>query len=211
LKQEPDNERAKELVADFTTKEQERLEAVRKREAELAEQERQRQARLQAEQQAQQRALELSEVFNAANRPYENAAQFSNHELATTNSVAVVGNAISRALSGANPPFENVQLNWLRPHLFKLVARQRVGIGYRECLILGSQVRDNESQIRFKVFEYEHPPQVTLLGGLLSLNTNIKVTSQDPQVAADQAAKFQQRVKEGINLVTALIQRAADQ
>jgi hypothetical protein len=211
LKQEPDNERAKELVADFTTKEQERLEAVRKREAELAEQERQRQARLQAEQQAQQRALELSEVFNAANRPYENAAQFSNHELATTNSVAVVGNAISRALSGANPPFENVQLNWLRPQLFKLVARQRVGIGYRECLILGSQVRDNESQIRFKVFEYEHPPQIQLLGGLLSVNTDVKVTSQDPQVAADQAAKFQQRVKEGINLVTALIQRAADQ
>ena len=37
LKLEPDNERAKELVADYTNREQQRLEAIRKHEEELAE------------------------------------------------------------------------------------------------------------------------------------------------------------------------------
>jgi tetratricopeptide (TPR) repeat protein len=211
LKQEPDNDRATELVADYTNREQQRLEAIRQREAELAEQERQRHERELAEQQAQQRIQELSEAFNEANTPYENASQFSNHELVSARAVTDVGTAISGALSGQNPPFENVQLNWIYPHLFMLKARQRVGIGYRDCLILGSQVRDKETRIQFKVFEYEHPPELNLLGGLLHLSTAITLTSQDPQVAADQAAKFQQRIKDGINLMTALIQGAAGQ
>jgi tetratricopeptide (TPR) repeat protein len=211
LKVEPDNERAKELVADYTNREQQRLEAIRKHEAELAEAERQRQARILAEQQAQQRIQELSEALNGASRPYENAAQFSRHELVTTNSATLVGSAISSALSGANPPFENVRLNWIYGHLFMLEARQRVGIGYRDCLIVGSQVRENETRIQFKVFEYENPPKVNLLGGILQFQPEIKITSQDPQVAAAQAEKFQQRIKEGINVVTALIQKASGQ
>ncbi len=211
LKLEPDNDRAKELVADYTNREQQRLEAIRKREAELAEAERQRQARILAEQQAQQRIQELGEALNGASRPYENSSQFSSHELVTTNSASVVAPAISSALSGANPPFENVRLNWIYPHLFMLEARQRVGLGYRDCLVIGSQVRENETRIQFKVFEYEHPPKVNLLGGLLQLQTTVNFTSQDPQVIAAQAEKFQIRIKAGVNLVTALIQRAASQ
>lgn len=136
---------------------------------------------------------------------------FSSHELVTTNLATAVGSAISGALSGANPPFENVRLNWVYPHLFVLEARQRVGVGYRDCLILGSQVRDNETRIQFKVFEHEQPPKVNLLGGLLQLQTTVNSTPQDPQAAAAQAEKFQLRIKEGINLVTALIQRATNQ
>jgi tetratricopeptide (TPR) repeat protein len=211
LKLEPDNERAKELVADYMNREQQRLEAIRQHEAELAEAEKQRQARILAEQQAQQRIQELSEALNGASRLYENSSQFSSHELVTTNSASVVAPAISSALSGASPPFENVRLNWIYQHLFMLEARQRVGIRYRDCLIVGSQVRENETRIQFKVFEYEHPPKVNLLGGLLSLNLDVKSSSQDPQVAAAQAEKFQLRIKEGINLVTALIQRATGQ
>ena len=211
LKLEPDNDRAKELVTDYTNREQQRLEAIRQHEAELAEQERQRQARILAEQQAQQRTQELSEALNGASRPHENASQFSSHELVTTNSATLMGSAISSALSGANPSFENVRLNWINQHLFMLEARQRVGIGYRDCLIVGSQVRENETRIQFKVFEYEHPPKMNLLGGLLQLQTTVNVTSQDPQAAAAEAEKFQLRIKEGINLMTALIQRATGQ
>ncbi len=207
----PDNTRAKQLVADCTNREQQRLEAIRKHEAEMAEQARQRRARELAEQQAQKRMQELPEAFDVANRLCENASQFSSHQLGTSNSVTTVGNAINRALSDQQPPFQNVRMNWIYPHLFMLEARQRVGIGYRDCLILGSQVRDNEVQIRYKVFEYEHPPDVKLLGGLLQLSTAINITSQDPQVAAANAQKFQQRIKEGVNLVTALIQRATGQ
>jgi len=204
----PDNTRAKELVADCTNREQKHLEAIRKREAKLAEQARQQHERELAEQQTQQRAQELREAFNEANRPYENSSHFSNHEMVTSNSVNAVGNAISSALSGEQPAFENARLNWIYPHLFMLEARQRVGIGYRDCLILGSQVRDNEVQIRFKVFEYEHSPDLKLLGGMLQLSTAVNITSQDSKVADDDARRFQHRIREGINLVTAKIQRA---
>ena len=86
-----------------------------------------------------------------------------------------------------------------------------MGIGYRDCLILGSQIRDNEVFIRFKVFEYEHPPQIKMLGGLLSVSTEIKTTSQDPQVAAANAKSFQQRIEHGVNQVTTIIQEAIGQ
>ena len=204
----PDNPRAKALVADCTTREQQRLEAIRQREAGLAEQERQRHARELAEQQAQQRLQELRQVFNAASRPYENAAQFSSHELVTSNSVNIVGNALSSVLSREQPAFQNRQHNWIQQHIFILESRQRVGLGYRDCLIVGSQVRENETRIQFKVFEYEHPPELNVLGGLLQLSTSVKITSQDPQVAADQAQKFQLRINQGIELVTVAIQRA---
>ena len=63
-------------------------------------------------------------------------------------------------------------------------------------------------RIQFKVFEYEHPPDVKLLGGFLQLSTDIKITSQDPKVAAANAEKFRLRVKEGIELVRGRIQKA---
>jgi len=118
----------------------------------------------------------------------------------------LVGDAPARQRE--QPAFENARLNWIYPHLFMLEARQRVGIGYRDCLILGSQVRDNEVQIRFKVFEYEHSPDLKLLGGMLQLSTAVNITSQDSKVADDDARRFQHRMREGINLVTAKIQRA---
>ena len=119
----PDNAQGKALVADCTSREQQRLDAIHKREAELAEQARQQRARELAEQQAQQRMQEFNEAFSAANRSYENAFQFSPHQLNTTNAVTSVGNAISSALSGSRPAFENVRLNWIYPHLFMLEAR----------------------------------------------------------------------------------------
>ena len=82
---------------------------------------------------------------------------------------------------------------------------------YRDCLIFGSQIRDDLVQIRYKVFEYEHPPKVNFLGGLVQVSTVIKTTSQDPQVAAADARRFQQRIEAGVNLVTSVIQGAIGQ
>lgn len=205
----PDSKQAKELLADYTNREQQRIEAVRKREAELAEQERQRRERERIEQLAQQRIRELHDGFAAANRPYENASLFSSYELIATNDVRKVGNAINSALTSKQPAFGNLKMNWLYPHIFMIEARQTIGIGYRACLILGTQVRENEVRIQFKVFEYEHPPDLKLLGGLFQLSTAINVTSQDPNVEAQKAERFRQRVKEGIELLKGRIQGAA--
>jgi len=61
----PDNPRGKAMVADYTSREQQRLEAIRKREEELAEQARLRRARELMEQQARQRTQELRGIFRA--------------------------------------------------------------------------------------------------------------------------------------------------
>lgn len=205
-----ENARAKELIAEYTNREQERLEAIRKHEEELAEQERQRREREAAERLAQVRTKELHEAFAIAERPYENASQFMSHELVVSNSAAVAGSAIETALTSEQPVFENVRLRWIYPHLFMLEGRQRVGVGYRDCLIVGSQVREDETRIQFKVFEYEHPPDLKLLGGMLQLSTGVTITSQDPKVVAEKAERFRVRVKEGVELVKGKIQKPTD-
>jgi hypothetical protein len=133
---------------------------------------------------------------------------FTSLELTVSNSVTIAGRLISNTLTVEQPSFQNVKLNWIYPHLFMLEARQRVGIGYRDCLIVGTQVREDEVRIQFKVFEYEHPPDVKLLGGFLQLSTDIKITSQDPKVAAANAEKFQSRIKDGVRIITERIGRS---
>lgn len=72
-------------------------------------------------------------------------------------------------------------------------------------------MRENQTRIMFKVFEYEHLPDLNLLGGLLKLTGDIKITSQDPKVAKEKAERFQVRTKEGVEVVKGRIQGAIGQ
>jgi len=197
LVMEPENTATKTALAEYTAKENQRLEAERiQREREAA-------AQL-----TRQRTRELFDDFNAVCGSYESASSFANNELVVSNSVSVIGNKISEGLSAARPALRDVNLVFVRPHLFKVTARQGMWIGYRDILIYGSQVRENEVQLRFKVFEYEHPPQINLLGGIVQVNTTVGGYSQDPQIAAEQVRQFQKRVRDGIKQVQDIIQQA---
>jgi hypothetical protein len=197
LVMEPENAATKTFLAEYTAKENQRLEAERVQ--------REREAAVQL---TQQRTRELKEDFNSACASYENATTFDSHEYVASNSVTVIGKKISEGLSAARPALRDVNLAFVRPHLFKVTARQAMWIGYRDVLIYGSQVRETEVQLRFKVFEYEHPPQINLLGGMVQLNTTVGVTSQDPQTTVEQARQFQKRVRDGVKLVQNIIQQA---
>lgn len=203
----PDDAQAKQLLADYSKREQERLDIIRRREAERAERERLRREQERMVALARARIEELRKATAAVSRSYENANMFEVNEVSLSNQVAIAGADVSRALSTEPPVFENVRLNWIQPHLFKIEARQRVGVGYRDCLILGTQVSGGEVRIEFKVFEYEHPPDVKLLGGLVQVSADFKNTSQDPKVVAERAEKFRQRVKDGVKLVEVRIQK----
>jgi tetratricopeptide (TPR) repeat protein len=203
----PGNVRAKELLATYTRKEQERLETLHQREVERTEQEQLRREREQSEQQARQRTTELHEAFNFFSQPYENSDRFQSHEVLLSNIVVLAGSDIHSALSKEPPVFEIIRMEWVRPHLFKIEARQRVNPGYRDCLILGTQLNQDVVKVQFKVFEYEHAPDVKLLGGLVQVAANFKSASQDPSVVAATTEKFRSRVKEGIGLVRAKIHR----
>lgn len=206
----PDSEYAKTLLADMSKREQERLEAERKRQVDLAERERKKQEAEVAAQMRQQRLNHLSTMFYELNRIYNNAAQFTSHELTTTNAAAGVATAINNALGSGQPRFEIITYEWPQANYFKIQLRHQIGVGYRECLIVGAQVQDGETKILWKVFEYENPPELKLLNGFLTAATSIKITSQDPQVEQRKAERFQERVKEGIRIVQAGIQKSIE-
>lgn len=92
--------------------------------------------------------------------------------------------------------------------MFTIQARHRIGLGYRECLIVGGQVAEGEMHVFYKVFEYENPPDLNLLNGLLTATGSITVTSQDPNVERRKAERFQERIKEGAELVKTRIESA---
>ena len=73
-----------------------------------------------------------------------------------------VAEAIKNALVTGQPAFRVVRYEPPRPDTFTLQIRQRIGFGYRECQIVGAEVRENETRILFQVMEYTHPPQIRL-------------------------------------------------
>ncbi len=199
---------AKTLLADLTKREQERVEAEQKRQAELAEQKRKQEEAEQAARRRQQNINHLSARFYELNRTYSNQEAFSRHELVVTNEAQSAATKINSALVGSQPDFEIVKYEWPQADTFTIQARHKIGLGYRECLIVGGNVQPGEMHVLYKVFEYENPPDLKLLNGLMTISGSLKVTSQDPQVEQKKAEKFQQRIKEGIEIVKEKIQKA---
>ena len=203
----PEHEPAKVLLTELTRREQARLEKEQQEKLAQAERERkQREAEL-AVKQRQDRLKRLTEIYDAANRAYQNAPQFANHELTSTNSASEIGAALGRGFTQVQPAFSVLSYEWPATNVFVFKARQRVGIGYREALIVSGQLQDGETKIMFKVFESENPPDVNLLG-LVRLSTSVAVTTQDPQAIKNAQERWKERILEGIKLVKARLQAA---
>jgi tetratricopeptide (TPR) repeat protein len=198
-----ENVEAKQLLADYTKREEERVAAETKRVAEEAEREQKRREVEMAERKAQTQITGLHEAFNILLRGFENSGQFQEHELVTTKAVGDAGAAIKQALGSGEPPLRIVRFEQPRHDIFAVQARQAVGIGYRDCFVVGSQVRESETRILFKVLEYDHPAAISLLGGALTAT----ITTQSDRDGT-RAARFQAQVKEGAQMLKEKIQRA---
>ena len=201
LKFMPDHAEAKQLLADYTRREAEHLAAEQKRAAELAEQERRRQEAEQAERQAREKTREIYASFNALVRGAENANRFPEHELVATGEAGTIGAAIKQTLSDGDPAFRIVHSEQPRPDLLTLQARQSIFLNYRDCFVVVGQVRAGETRIYFKVLEYDHPPNLSLLGGLIT--ATVSQTGKNPE----QQAQFQQQIREGARMVEERIRR----
>ena len=112
-----------------------------------------------------------------------------------------VGTAIKNALTDGKPSFHITRFEQPRPDIFALHARQLLGVGYRDCFIVGETVQAGETRILFKSVEYDHLPQLKLLGGLLTATVR-----QDSSPA--EQARFQQQIREGAPMIEARIRRA---
>ena len=199
----PDNAEAKALLADYTQREADRIAAETKRVAEQAEREQKRREAELAEQRAREKQAELRTAFNILLRGFADSEKFDEHELVTAMAVGTTGTAIKEALTGGEPSFRIVRFEQTRPDIYALQARQSVSLGYRDCFVVGSQVREGETRILFKVLEYDHPPSLSLLGGLVSATVTTQADGD-----GTRAAKFQAQVKDGTALVRKQLQRA---
>lgn len=188
----PDNAEARTLVADFTKREAEQLAAQRQRhEAELVEQ------RFRAKKE------ELHTAFNLLLKGFEETDKFSEHELGSSNTVEVIIPAIREALTNSQPTFRIVRIERPRPDLFALQARQLAGVGYRDCFVIVGELRAGETEVLFKVVEYDHLPKLGLLGGILSAAIT---PLADP--SGSRAEVYKRQVEQGAPMVEERLRKA---
>lgn len=142
------------------------------------------------------------------------AGLFSDHELTTTKSASAVDEAIIAALTNNPSAFEIVRLGNPNSDIYEIEGQQTFSLGIlggteRDCLIVVGQSKDDETQIWFKVLEFEVQHTV-VANGLLNYHDEKQLIPIDSSrmVITDD---LRTRVQEGIQLVTGKIQQGVGQ
>jgi hypothetical protein len=190
----PGNAEAKQLLAEYTLKQDE-----------VVKQEARRRAEKQA---AEARLARISLVQTSLENlgsSHSGSDSFAAHQLFITNGVTEAGEAIQRALTSVPPAFKLSRYEWVEPDRFIIDGEQMVDDGFRYCVIVGGQVATNETVICFKVIERQTPHSVSLLGGLVQA----QVTTESDR-NGQRVAKFQEQIKLGEPMVEARIRKAVE-
>ena len=125
----PDNVEAKQLVADFKQHEPEEIERLRVKRLERP-----------------------KKFFDAAiGNVFGQDTCMRSHELKTTKSAAETHSAIEAQLT--MPPAFKITQSDMAGEIFTIDATQNFSGGSRQCVIVGGQSKNNETQIYFKVVE----------------------------------------------------------
>ncbi len=198
LKLVPNNEEAQALLVQVDKREQEN----RQREAQEAD----------ARQQA--RLSRGQEAFKAALASYEESDLFDSHELKTTKPVKEVETAILETL-GTKPFYLITKKDSLLPGTFVIEARQEfttllaTSAGRRQCVIVGAQTKDDETQVLFKVLEFKaEAVNKFSFGALINAPSEVKYAPIHPSRTGPLTEKLKTRLDEGVVDVTTRIQRA---
>jgi hypothetical protein len=182
----PDNDEVKKHVADYT--------------------QRQREA---AEQVQEERSKNAKNVFRAMFAKYPDAAAFELHDLNVGGLVTDAAPAISNAL-GSKRECRVVKHNTLTPETFAIEAnydlKNNLGgiVGRVQCLAVGAQTTDRESEIHFKLLDYKAEAAIKFsIGALIPATTNVnyilippsnKSTSEKLQSELREAGSWMQKV-----------------
>jgi hypothetical protein len=188
----PDNVEASNLLTEYKRREPEQI------------------ARLRVE-----RLNRPKKVFDMLSTRTKDAELFESHQLTTTKPVQEVVSAIVTALQQVPPPFSIMVNNSPELDNYVISAKQTdTGIlsasGYRICLIVCGQARDNETQIFFKLMEYKVKHNVSM-PGLLAFRDDIEDVPIHPSRIPDMTDKLRAQVQAGVSNLTARIQGAIGQ
>ena len=177
----PDNEEAKQLLADFKQHEPEQIERLR-----------------------MERLERPKKVFDEVIREIGDSALFESHELTTSKPVREVQSAFVTQSKTAQPPFQDIHYLQPAPETFSFEAGQVFSGGTRQFVIVGGQSKDDETKIFFKVVEFKKAPfyDQPLLG---SGSANYVLVNPN-QAQSNEKVKAQ--ITDGVRIVTECIQRA---
>ena len=102
-----------------------------------------------------------------------------------------------------------------KPETYEIVGVQNVsGVlvnsGLRRCIIVCGQTTDNETEILYKVMEYEAKHNVTMQG-LLAFKDNIQYIPIHPTTITNMTDKMKAQLQAGVSNLTVRIQGAIGQ
>jgi hypothetical protein len=170
--------------------------------------------RLNAEQQRLDQLTRPKRVFDTLCEHYQDAGLFAEHEFKTSKPAKELAVAIVNSLTNTAGAFQILYNDSPEPQAYEVVAQRTFSLGIlggteRDCLIVVGQAKDDETQIWFKVLEYQVQHTVTS-NGLLNYHDNKQLIPVNPS-RMQMNEGFQAQLREGVQIVTDRIQQAINQ
>ena len=162
-----------------------------------------------------ERLARPKKIFDDFAAKTNDAELFDSHELKTSKPVNDVVAAIANALEQVQPAFKITENDSPQPETYAIYAKQSdTGIlttsGYRQCLIVCGQSRDDETQIYFEVMEYKAKHNVSM-PGLLAFKDDMEFIPINPSRIPDMTDKLKAQVEAGVSNLTVRIEGAIGQ
>jgi hypothetical protein len=201
----PDNEEIKQLITDFKQHEQEQ-------EREKIEQEQKRIERVREE-----RLNQPGKIFDLLCDKYPDSKLFDKHELKTKKPAGKIAGGLPRALVSVQPPYAINRDDSPVPDIYVVVATQKFSNGFmsgggeRTCLIVVGQTKDDESQIIFKVLEYQRHHRLDMNTPVSQLPISEDLIPLSPSRFPNMTDKLKAQLQDGVSNVTAIVQWVVDQ
>ncbi|MGA3268041.1 MAG: PEGA domain-containing protein [Verrucomicrobiota bacterium] len=188
----PDNGEIKQLIAEYKQHEPEQIERLRV-----------------------ERLNRPKQVFNELLGKYQDADLFDEHELTTGKPAKEAAAAIANALLYTQPAFKIDVNDSPKPETYEIVGMQDVsGIlsvsGQRRCIIVCGQATDTNTEILYKVMEYEAKHNVSM-PGLLAFKDEVQYIPIHPSTITNMTDKLKAQLQAGVSNLTVRIQGAVGQ
>jgi hypothetical protein len=170
--------------------------------------------RLNTERQRLDQLTRPKRVFDSLCQHYQDAGLFTEHEFKTSKPAKELAVVIVNSLTNGVGAFQILYNDSPETQAYEVVAQRTFSLGIlggteRDCLLVIGQAKDDETQIWFKVLEYQVQHTVTS-NGLLNYHDNKQLTAVSP--SRMQMNDFlSARVQEGVQIVAGKIQNAIGQ
>jgi hypothetical protein len=201
----PDNEEIKQLIADFKQHEQEQ-------EREKIEREQKQIERLVVE-----GPIQPGKIFDLLCDKYPDSKLFNKHELKTKRPAGKIAGGIPRALVSVQPPYAINRDDSPAPDIYVVAATQKFSNGFmpgggeRTCLIVVGQTKNHESQIIFKVLEYQRRHSSDMNAPVNQLPISENLIPLSPSRFPKMTDKLKAQLQYGVTNVTAIVKWVVDQ